>query len=67
VSASVQSTAAELASIADGVDQYRRRVAALAEPHVGSDRDDLVSAIHEAERLLRSAERGLLRALRVAR
>jgi len=66
VSTPVESTAAELAAIADGVDQYRRRVAALAEPYVGSDRDDLVTAIHESERLLRSAERGLLRALRAA-
>jgi cob(I)alamin adenosyltransferase len=67
VSTPVESTAAELASIADNVDQYRRRVGDLADRFVGSDRDDLVAAIHEAERLLRSAERGLTRALRIAR
>ena len=67
MSSPVESTAAELASIADNVDQYRRRVGDLAERFVGSDRDDLLAAIHEAERLLRSAERGLTRALRLTR
>lgn len=64
VSDSLQRTAAELSSISDNVAQYRDRVAALAEPFVGSDRDDLVTAIHEAERQLRNAERSLQRALR---
>lgn len=64
--ASVESTAAELAIIADNVGQYRHRVAALAEGLIGSDRDDLVGAIHEAERQLRSAERTLHRAVRTA-
>lgn len=64
---SAASTATELATIADNVEQYRRRVGDLAERYVGADRDDLVSAIHEAERLLRSAERGLVRAARAAR
>ena len=65
--ASVEGTAAELATIADNVAQYRTRVAGLAEPFVGSDRDDLVVAIHEAERQLRVAERSLTRALRALR
>ena len=64
MSGTVESTAAELATIADKIGQYRGRVADLAEPFVGSEREDLVVAIHEAERQLRSAERGLLRALR---
>ncbi len=63
---STGSTAVELATIADNVGQYRRRVADLAEPWIGSDRDDLVTAIHEAERQLRNAERTLLRAARAA-
>ncbi len=58
------STAAELAAIADNVAQYRSRVAGLAEPWVGSDRDDIVGAIHEAERQLRNAERTLNRAIK---
>jgi len=61
---STESTAAELAAIADNVAQYRIRVAGLAEPWVGSERDDVVSAIHEAERQLRSAERSLTRAIK---
>lgn len=66
VAPSPSSTATELATIADNVAQYRARVADLAEPWVGSDRDDLVVAIHEAERQLRTAERTLLRAARTA-
>jgi len=62
---SSESTAAELAAIADNVAQYRRRVAGLAEPWIGSDRDDIVSAVHEAERQLRNAERTLNRAIKV--
>ena len=67
MSASLESTHAELASIAEKLGQYRERVAALAEPFVGSDRDDLVVAIHEAERQLRNAERGVTRAQRAMR
>lgn len=61
---SPESTAAELSAIADNVAQYRSRVAGLAEPYVGTERDDIVAAIHEAERQLRNAERSLTRALR---
>ena len=61
-----ESTAAVLAAIADPVAQDRSRVAGRAEPGIGPERDDLVTAIHEAERQLRIAERSLLRALRAA-
>jgi len=63
---SIQSTTHELEVIADNIAQYRARVAALAEGHVGTDRDDFVGAIHEAERQIRVAERGLRRAIRTA-
>jgi len=63
---STESVAAELAAIADNVAQYRARVATLAEPFVGTERDDLVTAIHEAERQLRNAERCVLRAIKAA-
>lgn len=63
---STESTAHELATIADNIGQYRSRVAALAERHVGTERDDFVAAIHEAERQIRSAERGLVRAVKAA-
>jgi hypothetical protein len=62
--ATTESTAAELAAIADNVAQYRSRVAGLAEPWIGTDRDDVVTAIHEAERQLRNAERTLIRAIK---
>ena len=39
-----ESTAAELAAIADNVEQYRSRVGGLAEPWIGTDREDIVSA-----------------------
>ena len=66
VATSVESTTAELATIADNVAGYRSRVAGLAEPFVGGDREDLVTAIHEAERQLRNAERSLIRAIKTA-
>ena len=64
--ATTQTTAAELATLADKVGEFRGRVAALADRHVGTDRDDFVAAMHEAERQLRTAERGLTRAVRTA-
>ncbi|MEL6892419.1 MAG: hypothetical protein AAFP84_12530 [Actinomycetota bacterium] len=67
MSAQVETTATELATVVDGVTQYRSRVASIAERHIGTDRDDLVAAIHEAERQLRVAERALTRAVRTAR
>ena len=63
---SIQSAATQLAIIADSIGQYRERVADLASPFIGTTRDDLVTAIHEAERQLRNAERGLIRAARIA-
>jgi len=62
---SAESTAAELAAIGDNVAQYRARVADLADRFIGTERDDVVAAIHEAERQLRNAERTIVRALRV--
>ncbi len=63
---SAESTATQLATFADTLADYRRRVADLAEPFVGTERDDIVTAIHEAERQLRNAERALVRAARTA-
>jgi hypothetical protein len=59
------STAAELSAVADTVDRSRERVARLVEPYLGTEREDVVAAIYEAERQLRSAERGLRRALKL--
>jgi len=60
-------TGAELSAAIEIIGRYRQRVADLAVTHAGDDRDDLVSAIHEAERALRVAERALQRAERVSR
>lgn len=58
--------AAELHVIGDHVSRLRERVGSLAEPFLGTDREDLVAAIHEAERQLHMASRALQRALKSA-
>ncbi len=63
--------AAELSVIADAVDRYGQRVTTLVQselPRIDPDgrHDDLLSALHEAERSLRTAHRGLARAQRLA-
>lgn len=60
----VTRTAAEVHVIADTVERQRRQVGALAEPYLGSDREDVVALLHEAERQLLMAARALTRALR---
>jgi hypothetical protein len=65
-SSAATATAAELSAAAEAIGSYQRRVAALAGPHLGTEREDLVAAIYEAERALRTAERTLQRALKVA-
>ena len=61
----ISATAAELSAAAEAIAGYRRRMSDLAGPYLGSERDDLVSAIYEAERSLHTAERLLQRALKV--
>lgn len=58
------STAAELAAVTDTVQRSRERVASLAEPFLGSEREDIITAVYEAERQLLGAERALQRALK---
>jgi hypothetical protein len=58
------SASAELSVVADTVERHRERVAALATPFLGSDRDDVVIAINEAERQLLIAGRTLRRAIK---
>jgi ferric-dicitrate binding protein FerR (iron transport regulator) len=60
------SAAAELSAAVEAVAGYRRRVIDLVGPQLGPNRDDLVSAIYEAERSLRTAERLLHRAMKLA-
>ena len=58
-------TAAELAVTADHVERYRQRIAAVATPLRDGQHDDVVAAIYEAERSLRSAQRSLDRAVKL--
>ena len=57
--------AAELAVTADHIERYRQRIAALAAPLRDGEHDDVVAAIYEAERSLRTAERALGRAVKI--
>ncbi len=65
-SSAATATAAELSAAAEAIASYRQRVAALVGTHLGTEREDLVAAIYEAERALRTAERVLQRAVKVA-
>ena len=56
-----------LSSLSTSLGDCESRLADLATRHDGTDRDDLVSALHEAERLVRSAEREVRRAERLLR
>lgn len=58
------SAAAELHVIADTIDRQRDRVAGIAEPFLGTERDDVVATVHEAERQLQIAVRSLRRAIK---
>ncbi len=55
---------AELQVIADTVERQRDRVAAIAEPFLGTEREDIVSSVHEAERQLLIATRAIHRAIK---
>jgi hypothetical protein len=50
--------------IADTISRQRERVGAIAEPFLGTDRDDVVATVHEAERQLLMATRALQRAIK---
>jgi hypothetical protein len=58
------SAAAELAVMADTLERHRERVAALVTPFLGTEREDVVTSIHEAERQLMIAARALRRAIK---
>ena len=50
--------------MADTIERHRERVASLATPFLGTERDDVVTSIFEAERQLQIAARALRRALK---
>lgn len=60
----LSSTAAELSAIADNIQRTGERIARLAEPFLGSEREDVVASIYEIERSLLGAQRSVQRALR---
>lgn len=63
----ISSTAADLAAVTETIERSRRRVAELAQPYLGTEREDIVTAVYEAERQLLGAERALQRALKTLR
>ena len=60
-------TAAELGSAAEALAGYQQRIGNLAAQFAPGERDDLVTAIYEAERALGVAEKTIRRAIRLAR
>ena len=58
------SATTQLTVIADTVERQRDRVAAIAEPFLGTEREDVVTTVHEAERQLLMASRALRRAIK---
>jgi hypothetical protein len=60
------SDAAELSSIAGALDDLERRLAGIAEHYRGTERDDLLGALYEAERTLRATLRQVERARELA-
>jgi hypothetical protein len=58
---------ASLGSMAAALDEIQARIAAIAESVHGTDRDDLLAALHEAERQVRSAGREIQRSRRLLR
>jgi len=58
------SASAELEVIADTIERQRDRVAGVAEPFLGTEREDIVTTVHEAERQLLMASRALRRAIK---
>lgn len=65
-SPATETTVAELNVLVEQMERYRERVGGLAVPHLGTDRDDLIAVIYEAERAIVSAARTLRRAAKVA-
>ena len=53
-------------SVTCGEIPARDRVAGMTEPYLGSEREDLIAAMHEAERQLLVASRALRRAIKTA-
>lgn len=55
---------AELSVIGDTMERLRQRIGAVAEPFLGTEREDVVATVHEAERQLSMAVRSVERAIK---
>ncbi len=58
---------AEIGAVIEGVESYRSRSASIAELLIGTPNEDLLGALWEAERSLKSALRALQRAEKLAK
>ncbi len=58
------SAATQLSVIADTIERQRQRVGSIAEPFLGTEREDVVTTVHEAERQLQMASRAIRRAIK---
>ena len=61
---STASAISELRVITDTITRHRERVASVAEPFLGTEREDVVTMVHEAERQLLMATRALTLAIK---
>ena len=62
----IHSTTASLSVMADHVERYQQEVAELLPSYQQHQRDDIVTALVEAERALRAAARCLRRSAKLA-
>jgi hypothetical protein len=60
----VDTSAAELSSLASVLDDLQRRIAQVAAQYEGSPREDVAAGLYEVERSLSSASRRLGKILR---
>ncbi len=56
--------AAELSSLATGLDELTRRVTAIADAYAGADADEVAAELYAVERALVDAHRRLVRTVR---
>ena len=61
-SSGMGSNAAELSSIRDAIDDIERRLAGMARGYEGTEHEDVLAVLYEAERSLRAGRRHVERA-----
>ena len=63
----MESSAAELSSLATAISDLLRRVTAIADGYAEAERDDVAAELYQAERSLNSAHRALTRVMNAER